>query len=99
MMHVHSLGRAARYYPERPATLGSEVKHWTFRELHDRVAAVVAGLSRHEFRAGDRLAMLLPNELDFGRRGPRIHRHRNHAQPAAGIYQLEVLEFVGEEHG
>ena len=26
MMHVHSLGRAARYYPQRPATLGSEVQ-------------------------------------------------------------------------
>jgi long-chain acyl-CoA synthetase len=65
MMHVHSLGRAARYYPERPATLGSEVKHWTFRELHDRVAAVAAGLSRHGFRAGDRLGMLLPNELEY----------------------------------
>ena len=65
MMHVHSLGRAARYYPERPATLGSEVKHWTFRELHDRVAAVAAGLSRHGFRAGDRLAVLLPNELEY----------------------------------
>src|ERR1700746_1826391 len=62
MMYVHSLGRAARYYAERPATLGSEVKHSTFRELHDRVAAVAAGLSRHGFRAGDRLAMLLPNE-------------------------------------
>ena len=65
MMYVHSLGRAARYYPERPATLGSEVKHWTFRELHDRVAAVAAGLSRHGFRAGDRLAVLLPNELEY----------------------------------
>ena len=37
--------------------------------------------------------------IDLGRRGPRIHRHGNHAQPAAGIYQLEVLGFVGEEHG
>ena len=44
---------------------GSEVKHWTFRELHDRVAAVAAGLSRHGFRAGDRLAVLLPNEPEY----------------------------------
>src|SRR4051794_24679734 len=65
MMHVHSLGRAARYYPERPAVLGSNGKHRTFRELHDRVAAVAAGLSRQEFRAGDRLAMLLPNEIEY----------------------------------
>ncbi len=65
MMYTHSLGRAARYYPERPAAIGSEVKHSTFRELRDRVVAVAAGLSRHGFRAGDRLAMLLPNEPDY----------------------------------
>ncbi|MBV8509575.1 MAG: AMP-binding protein [Xanthobacteraceae bacterium] len=65
MMYVHSLGRAARYYPQRPATVGSEGKHSTFRELHDRVVAVAAGLNRHGFRAGDRLAMLLPNEPEY----------------------------------
>jgi long-chain acyl-CoA synthetase len=65
MMYVHSLGRAARYYPERPAVFGSEVKHPTFRNLHERVAAVAAALSRHGFNAGDRLALLLPNEPEY----------------------------------
>jgi acyl-CoA synthetase (AMP-forming)/AMP-acid ligase II len=65
MIYVHSLGRAARYYPERPATRGSEVAHSSFRELNDRVAAVAAALSQHGFRAGDRLAMLLPNEPEY----------------------------------
>jgi acyl-CoA synthetase (AMP-forming)/AMP-acid ligase II len=65
MMYVHSLGRAARYYPERAAVLGSEGKHLTFRELHDRVVEVAAGLSGHGFRAGDRLALLLPNEPEY----------------------------------
>jgi long-chain acyl-CoA synthetase len=37
----------------------------TFRQLHDRVASIVAELNRHGFRAGDRLAMLLPNETDY----------------------------------
>jgi hypothetical protein len=45
MMYVHSLGRGVRYYPERPAVLGSEAEHSTFRELHDRVVTVAAGLS------------------------------------------------------
>jgi long-chain acyl-CoA synthetase len=65
MMYVHSLGRAARYYPECPAVAGPEGKRSTFRELDDRVVAVAAGLSRHGFRAGDRLAMLLPNETGY----------------------------------
>jgi hypothetical protein len=37
--------------------------------------------------------------IDLGRRGPGVHRHRDHTQPAAGIYQLEVLGFVREEQG
>ena len=37
----------------------------TFRVLHDRVATIAAALCRHVFRAGDRLAMLLPNEPDY----------------------------------
>jgi long-chain acyl-CoA synthetase len=65
MIYIHSLGRAVRYYPERPATRGSEIEHASFRELNDRVAAVAAALSQHGFRAGDRLAMLLPNEPEY----------------------------------
>src|SRR5260370_36629882 len=65
MIYVHSLGRAARYYPERPAAFGSEVRHSTFRDLHDRVVAVAAALNQHGFHAGDRLAMLLPNEPEY----------------------------------
>jgi acyl-CoA synthetase (AMP-forming)/AMP-acid ligase II len=61
MIHTHSLGRAARYYPERTA-LAEGGRRSTFRELHDRVAGIAAALTRHGFRFGDRLAILLPNE-------------------------------------
>ena len=64
MIHTHSLGRAARYYPERTA-LASGGTRSTFRELHDRVARIAAVLSRHGFGAGDRLAILLPNEPEY----------------------------------
>jgi len=64
MIHTHSLGRAARYYPEQTA-LFSEGKRLAFRELHDRVENVAAALSRHGFRTGDRLAILLPNEPEY----------------------------------
>src|SRR5271155_2576706 len=63
MIHAHSLGRAARYYGERTA-LASGTTRPTFRELHDRVAGIAAALGGHGFQAGDRLAMLLPNEHD-----------------------------------
>ena len=64
MIHAHSLGRAVHYYGERTA-LASGAARPTFRELHDRVAGIAAALGRHGFRAGDRLAMLLPNEHDY----------------------------------
>jgi hypothetical protein len=47
MMHANSLGRAARYYLELSAALGSELEHATLRELHDRAVAVAAALNRH----------------------------------------------------
>src|SRR5213596_3784996 len=64
MIHIHSLGRAARYYPERTA-LASGGTRSTFPELHERVARIAAALSRHGLGVGDRLAMLLPNEPEY----------------------------------
>ena len=64
MIHTHSLGRAARFYPERTA-LASDGTRSTFRELHDRVARIAASVSRQGFGIGDRLALLLPNEPEY----------------------------------
>jgi long-chain acyl-CoA synthetase len=64
MIYWHSLGRAARYYPEQVALSSGETRR-TFRELRDRVAGIAAALGEHGFRAGDRLALLLPNESDY----------------------------------
>ena len=64
MMHVHSLGRALRYYPDSVA-LGSGARRSTFRQLHDRVVGLAAALSINGFGRGDRLALLLPNEHEY----------------------------------
>ena len=64
MIYVHSLGRAARYFLERNA-LAANGKRSTFRELHARVGRIAAALTKHGFKAGDRLALLLPNEPDY----------------------------------
>src|SRR5260370_33151545 len=64
MIHAHSLGRAARYFAGRPA-LASGRRRSTFRELRDRVASIAAALHSHGFAAGDRLALLLPNEREY----------------------------------
>jgi long-chain acyl-CoA synthetase len=64
MIHYHSLGRANRYYPEQTALVpgGTRV---TFRELHGRVRGIAASLRQRGFRAGDRLALLLPNTPEY----------------------------------
>jgi long-chain acyl-CoA synthetase len=64
VIHTHTLGRASRYYPERSA-LAPDGARLTFRELHDRVGGIAAALSRQGFLAGDRLALLLPNEPEY----------------------------------
>src|SRR3954467_1419293 len=64
MIYVHSLGRAARYFPERTALAGNG-RRPAVRELHDRVGRIAAVLRKHGFKAGDRLALLLPNEPDY----------------------------------
>src|SRR5438477_1980290 len=64
MIYVHSLGRAARYSPERTALAANGTRS-TFRELHARVGRIAAALAKHGFKVGDRLAILLPNEPDY----------------------------------
>src|SRR5207248_49872 len=64
MIYVHSLFRAARYFPERTALAANGTRS-TFRELHDRVGRIAAALTKHGFKGGDRLAILLPNEPDY----------------------------------
>src|SRR5207245_10513718 len=57
-------GRAVRYFSDRMA-LVSNARRSTFRELHARVGRIAAALRKHGFKAGDRLAILLPNEPDY----------------------------------
>jgi acyl-CoA synthetase (AMP-forming)/AMP-acid ligase II len=64
MIYVHSLGRAGRYFPERTALAANGTRS-SFRELHARVERVAAALTKHGFKAGDRLAILLPSESDY----------------------------------
>ena len=64
MIYVHSMERALRYHPEQPAwCLGQSGMN--FRELHGQVRRLAATLTHLGFEPGDRLALLLPNGLDY----------------------------------
>src|SRR6266567_8118372 len=64
MIYVHSIVRAARYYPDLVA-LSVRGRRLTFLELHQRIERIAAALHQLGFRAGDRLAVLLPNESEY----------------------------------
>jgi long-chain acyl-CoA synthetase len=64
MIHTHSLGRAVRYHASATA-LVSGASRPTFQELHARVGGIAAALTQQGFEAGDRLALLLPNETEY----------------------------------
>ena len=64
MIHTHSLGRAARYHA-RATALVSGAARPTFQQLQSRVAGIAATLTQHGFVAGDRLALILPNESEY----------------------------------
>jgi long-chain acyl-CoA synthetase len=64
MIHVHSLGRALRFYPGRTA-LVRDGQPLSFRELHARAEGIAGTLTGQGFGVGDRLALLLPNGPDY----------------------------------
>src|SRR6266478_3099469 len=64
MIYVHSMERAVRYYPERPALSVGE-DSLNFRQLHNRVKSMAGALSQRGIRRGDRLALLLPNGPEY----------------------------------
>ena len=64
MIHAHSLGRAARYHSDASALVQGNARP-TFQELNARVGAIAARLEREGFRAGDRLALFLPNGAEY----------------------------------
>src|SRR5713101_6077076 len=64
MIYVHSMARAVRNYPERPALSVGDVS-LNFRELHNLVKSMAAALSQRGIRRGDRLALLLPNGPEY----------------------------------
>ena len=59
------LVRAARVYPERPAVLRGERLLWRYRELADRVARLAGHLRALGLAAGDRVALLMKNDVAY----------------------------------
>lgn len=57
-------GESARRHPAREAVVCGEMR-LSWRELEERTGRIAAGLARMGIRQGDRVAMLLGNQLEF----------------------------------
>src|SRR6266571_9504911 len=64
MLYGQTLGRAARLFPRHLAVVDGE-RRVTYSELAVRVERLARLLVSKGFVAGDRLAFLLPNSLEF----------------------------------
>ena len=67
------LERGARAHPDRVALVFAGVER-THAELHDRAARIAANLAARGVRAGDRVALLLHNGLEFPETMLACHR-------------------------
>src|SRR5262245_58544445 len=64
MIHAYALGRGSREYGDRTACIAGDVR-LTFRELEQRVGKLAAALRARGLAPGDRLALLLPNGVEY----------------------------------
>src|SRR5229473_1543508 len=64
MLYNQTLGRAAAYYPSHLAVVDGE-RRVTFGELAARVERLAGLIVSKGFVAGNRLAFLAPNSLEF----------------------------------
>src|SRR5262245_14120153 len=64
VIYAHALGRASRDFADRTACV-SEAERPTFRELHERVRKIAGALKSEGLARGDRLALLLPNGVEY----------------------------------
>src|SRR5262245_4821834 len=64
MIHAYALGRGSREYGNRTACVSGAVR-LTFRELEQRVGKLAATLRARGFVPGDRLALLLPDGIEY----------------------------------
>jgi long-chain acyl-CoA synthetase len=64
VIYAHSLGRASRDYADQTACVSGATR-LTFRELHERVRKIAGALRAEGLTRGDRLALLLPNGVEY----------------------------------
>ena len=92
------LARGAAAYPDR-AALVFDGRERTHAELHDRAARVAGTLAARGVRAGDRVAMLLHNGLEFPETMLACHRLGAIALPINFRLAQSEIDFILADSG
>ena len=91
-------GRAARSRPDRPAVVfGDEVR--THAELHERAAGLASVLAEGGVKAGDRVALLLHNRIEFVEALLACHRVAAVAVPINFRLAADEIEYILGDSG
>jgi fatty-acyl-CoA synthase len=91
-------GRAARSSPHRPAVVfGDEVR--THAELHDRAARLASVLAAGGVQAGDRVALLLHNRIEFVEALLACHRLAAVAVPINFRLAADEIDYILGDSG
>ena len=91
-------GRAARSRPDRPAVVfGEEVR--THAELHDRAARLASVLATGGVQAGDRVALLLHNRIEFVEALLACHRLAAIAVPINFRLAADEIDYILTDSG
>jgi len=90
--------RAARSHPDRPAIVfGDEVR--THAELHERAARLASVLAEGGVNAGDRVALLLRNRIEFVEALLACHRLAAVAVPINFRLAADEIEYILGDSG
>jgi acyl-CoA synthetase (AMP-forming)/AMP-acid ligase II len=86
-------------FATRPAVLIPDGPEVTYQELHDQIAAATAALREGGVRAGEPIAIVLPNGLEFLVAFLATTRARAVAAPLNPGYKVEEFRFYLEDAG
>ena len=91
-------GRAARSRPHRPAVVFGDVVR-THAELHDRAARLASVLAARGVQAGDRVALLMHNRIEFVEALLACHRLAASAVPINFRLAADEIDYILTDSG
>lgn len=92
------LAKTAEKYPEQKAVIDG-TREITYAELQDKVDRLATSLKKRGFRKGDRMAIMLPNSIEYIMTYFTIHRLGGTVCQVNPMYQPRELDYILQNSG